>query len=248
MAFWLLFFIPLYYFGEVANEFPDTCRCWYYRINNLISPYSEFPLSSDGNTPIILIHGYRHDNSGWTPFRSALEEEKIGPVFAPNLLDPCGDIREMAHEIAAIVQYVHKKTGKPVILIGHSMGGLVAAYATQHLVPEGMIRASLSIGTPLKGTRLSRYGYGIAAFQMRHQNEFVNNLHIQMLYNPRTEYFCFGGARDPVIKPTSACLLRSSKQDPKHNTLFPDTGHAALLFDSEIIATLISVVKSLDNR
>lgn len=121
------------------------------------------PKDSDikvGKTPILMIHGQNFNESEWLLGRAFLRKKQYGSVFSlsydgllSNKFDQGiddyakGKVREKILEIA-------NKTGKnEVILMGHSMGGLIAAeYAEKIAKEDGItVRHVFTIGSPFHG-------------------------------------------------------------------------------------------------
>ncbi len=233
--------------SELSHDIPSIIKCWTHRYFDPIDQHSEFPTDMEGEIPIILIHGYMHDISGWKPFRNALQEVGLGPVYVPRLTNSSGDIRYSAKEIASVIRYILEQTGQSqVILIGHSMGGIVAAYCTQHYADEGTVKAVITIGAPLQGTRLAHLGFGKASRQMSYRSPFLQKLTAHMTYNPKTEYYCFGSIVDEVIKPYQNAFYKTP-DDLIHFRLYSDVGHQSYLFDEDVINEVILMIDALDN-
>ncbi len=108
--------------------------------------------------PILLIHGSRSNEAQWILGRQFLKKEEYGSVFSLNLdglasNDPTKGIDDYAQTVSEKIKEIKAKTGQnQVILIGHSMGGLVAGYYAQHLAPKGEIKHIMSVATPWQGT------------------------------------------------------------------------------------------------
>ncbi|GBE04033.1 MAG TPA: hypothetical protein ENH45_03605 [Nitrospirae bacterium] len=74
---------------------------------------------------------------------------------------PAGPIGIAVREFEYILKYVTEVfPGKPIAIIGHSRGGLVARKLMEKNVPE--IKALITVATPHKGSSLSRLGNYLA--------------------------------------------------------------------------------------
>ena len=78
-----------------------------------------------GRTGVLLLHGYVCNRGLWAPwlqrFRALgvpCQAITLGPVF--------GSIDGCLPQVDAAVQALTRQTGRPPLLVGHSMGGLVA--------------------------------------------------------------------------------------------------------------------------
>lgn len=84
---------------------------------------------SPGSAGVVLVHGAWHRGSSWAPVVTELERAGV-PVAAPDLPS---DGPGAGH--AELVDPVLAAAEGPVVLAGHSLGGLVAAVAAGRLDP-----------------------------------------------------------------------------------------------------------------
>ena len=239
-------------FGDsIFSDFQrDTPALWRYCLLRCLGSYEtsqKTPFTMEGDTPIILVHGYLNSNIVWIDFRKALEQAKLGPVYAPTLHSSVKDIRRSAKEIARLVENVREQNGgKPVILIGHSMGGLVSSTCAQFYTPPGSIKAVITIGSPLRGTKLAPLGYGKAVHQMQCGSPFLKKLNAEIMDHPQATYFCLGSANDQVVRPYQNSFYKEPDGD-SHFHLYTDIGHLSFLFHEDVINDLISMVHTLND-
>lgn len=114
-----------------------------------------------GKIPILLLHGSGFNQSEWVVGRQFLKKEQYGSVFSLNYdglvsNDPNKGIEDYARDkISAEVKRIKVLTGSDkVILMGHSMGGMIAGYYAEHFAEadEVNIEHVISIATPWQGT------------------------------------------------------------------------------------------------
>ncbi len=139
----------------------------------LIQPFEAFWLGPDrlgkaasARPPLLLIHGYQCNRGLWFWLRPRLEA--AGWTVATHDLEPVwGNIDYYAEGIEQRIDEVLAATGaRQVILVGHSMGGLVLrAYLRRH--GRDKVARIVTLGSPHQGTRLARLGLGRNARQMR---------------------------------------------------------------------------------
>lgn len=122
--------------------------------------------STGARPPLLLIHGYQCNRGLWFWLRPRLQA--AGWTVATHNLEPVwGNIDDYAQGIERRIDEVLTATGAArVILIGHSMGGLVLrAYLRRH--GRDKVARIVTLGSPHQGTRLARLGLGRNARQMR---------------------------------------------------------------------------------
>lgn len=96
-------------------------------------------MSGTGAARVVLVHGAWHRGSSWEPVSAELERAGI-PAVAPDL--PAGRPGAGHAELVAPVLDAAEGT---VVLVGHSLGGLVAAAAAGRLGAE-RVRALVLVG------------------------------------------------------------------------------------------------------
>lgn len=114
-----------------------------------------------GKTPIVLLHGNYFNESEFVVGRYFLNKEQYGSVFSFNLegylsidkekgIDDhaYGKAREKIKEITKITEC------NSVILLGHSMGGVIATFYAENIAEEDEIEANhvFTVDSPVKGT------------------------------------------------------------------------------------------------
>lgn len=124
---------------------------------------------------VVAIHGYGANRGSLRPLVLMLEAAGLGPVFAPNLPAAGASIEAYAQALEVEVRRVASATGRPVVIVGHSMGGLGArAYLARHGSRE--VAALVTLGSPHHGTRTAFLGAGPNARQMRPGSAFLQAL------------------------------------------------------------------------
>ncbi len=194
-----------------------------------------------GKTPILLLHGSGFNESEWVLGRQFLKKEKYGSVFSVNYdglvsNDPAKGIDDYAMEkVREKISEIAKQTAQSkVILIGHSMGGLIASYYAERLSAEDNIEVKLviTIASPWKGAPLlgclaeakkpKRYR------QMTPASPFLEELAARALTSRQEErrsYYTIGSTMDPMV-PAPASKL---SEDPSSDKTLTYLGHYGLV-------------------
>jgi pimeloyl-ACP methyl ester carboxylesterase len=108
--------------------------------------------------PILMVHGFLGMSSNWIFHRHRLNKGGVKNIFTIGLGSPFKSIEAYAEIVAKKIHEIKQLTGRDdVILVGHSMGGLVIdaykkLYANKN--PEDKIRIldTITVGTPITGT------------------------------------------------------------------------------------------------
>jgi triacylglycerol esterase/lipase EstA (alpha/beta hydrolase family) len=184
------------------------------------------PLPKDiktDTTPILLIHGNGFNEIQWALARYFLSGSEYGSVFTLNL---DGLLTNQSHlgidDYAKLVQIkiedIKKKTGRDdIIMSGHSMGGLVAAYYAEYLAKPEEVKGVISISTPWKKSALLGFTTHITKKcfpslfenpkryrQMRDENNFVTELLARM--SKKSYYYSMFSEGDEMVSGSSGRL------------------------------------------
>jgi triacylglycerol esterase/lipase EstA (alpha/beta hydrolase family) len=127
--------------------------------------------------------------------------------MAINLEPLFGSISDYSPLIEAAVATMHRQTGLPPVLVGHSMGGLAARAWRAEDPSAQRLHSLITIGTPHQGTVMARFGHGLAARQMRPHSAWLAQLQAQDTPAHARRTLCFYSACDNVVIPSTAAAL-----------------------------------------
>ncbi|MBU6446274.1 MAG: alpha/beta fold hydrolase, partial [Verrucomicrobia bacterium] len=176
--------------------------------------------------PILLVHGYLNHGSVWLLFKRHLQRKGLGPIYTINLGHPFRSIRFYAERVKAKAEDIALETGrKDLILIGHSMGGLVSSLYATCLAPPNTVTDVITIGSPLNGTPMARVGIGPNAREMQPSSALVQEVRAKMAQRPDIRFFHLATKSDQLVIPGTSAVI------PEHrNFIFEDLGHASMLY------------------
>lgn len=189
-----------------------------------------------GKIPILLIHGYGHDAGAWCYHRPRLAQSGIGPLFTIDLGSPTHSIGEYARRVQQKAEKIAAIAGtKNLILVGYSMGGLVAADYALRLAAEGTVKGVITIGSPFEGTRMAIFGNGLCAKQMHYRTPFLKGLKEKVVANGIIPFCHIGTHSDTIVRPASSSWPTGVSA---LKIIFEDFGHLSLLYSETITKTL----------
>ena len=208
----------------------------------------------NGNTPIILIPGSCSNKRSWDILRPFFQGENTGHVFAINLND-----HPVVNDPKTISEYAEVRLARKiedlkeqyfnsgyvldeVILIGHSMGGLVAAdYAVNQEENTGVkVKALGSLSTPWNGSSIADLLY---TDDLVPQKEFLTTsksriaLKNKLLEKSRQgdlSLYTFSSTFDPIVRPHSSELPVASE----NKILSKHHDHSSLMADPFLAQTI----------
>ena len=197
-----------------------------------------------GHMPVILVHGYVHNRSAFLAMARALRRAGFRHVHGFDYNPIVHDIPEIAGMLAAEVERVLAVTGQQrCMLVGHSMGGLVARYYVQLLGGEDTVDTVVTLGTPHRGTYTAYLGVGRAVEQLRPGGPLLRRLE-ETARPSDVRWIAYYTDLDALIVPAaSGKLVHPALQATNCKT--PNTGHLSLLLSGTVLR---GVVEHLANR
>jgi triacylglycerol lipase len=188
---------------------------------------------------VLFLHGYFCNSALWFAHR-ALARERGVPHIALTTEPAFGSIDDYLPAVKAAVQRLSAATGLPPVIVGHSMGGLVArAYvaaevatqvATEGAGAVSAVHRVITIGTPHHGTAHAERGVGDNARQMRLNSPWLAANAAQLPPEARSQFVCFYSNGDNIVAPTESAMLEGA--DNRH---IPATGHVNLIFAPAVL-------------
>ena len=191
------------------------------------------PPRPDGRRGVLLVHGFVCNRGLWNPWMRELRARGI-PFVAINLEPVFGSIDHYADIIEAAVARVEAATDMPVVLVGHSMGGVaIRAWCARFDASARMHRA-ITIGSPHQGTWLARFGSTVNGREMRLDNPWLAKLAIGETAAHRGRFTCFFGHCDNIVFPAASGMLPGAQ-----NIHVPGTAHMHMAFRPQVFNDVV---------
>ena len=188
--------------------------------------------------PVLLVHGYACNSGYWLPMSKLLTRAGISH-YGLDLEPPGASIDDFVPQVHAGVERLCAKTGSTqVIVLAHSMGGLVArAYLRRH--GAARIARVVTLGTPHHGTVLAGFGPGSNAVQMRRDSAWLASLGAGEADLQRKLFSSIYSVHDNIIAPQNSSELLGAR-----NVVFGAIGDVALGRHPEIMRCALAEIKS----
>jgi triacylglycerol lipase len=190
-------------------------------------------------TPVLLVHGYAHNRSGFLSMSRQLKRAGFRYVDGFNYNALTDGIPEAAARLSAEVERVLAATGASrVMLVGHSMGGMVARYYVQRLGGEDTVDTVVTMGSPHRGTYASYVGVGRAAAQLRPNSALLRELDDSARPGP-VRWIAYWSDLDAFVAPVTNAQLDHPAL-AAHNVRVRDTGHLSLLASGAVLRDIVA--------
>lgn len=189
--------------------------------------------------PVILIHGYFL--TPWTLGVLWWRLRSTGrPLYFLDYHPAFADIDRFVAQLAELVQRVCHAEGpepRPVDVVAHSMGGLIAArYIGRH---PGRVRRLVAVGSPFGGTRTWGLSPGHAVAQMRPGSEFLRETVLSGGFPGETQVTSIYSTFDQTIVPCESSRLEGEGVE---NVELEGVGHTVLPLHPSVA---VAVVRAL---
>lgn len=239
---------------HVINVFQATALDVFAKLLCLILlPYRQTRLDpgpediTANDVPILLIPGYLENSAVWIYHRYHYQRAGLKNIFTIDLGYPFSSIENYAEIVREKIKKIKALTGNHRIhLIGHSMGGIVAAYYTVHMAEQDGVEVKkfITLGSPFEGTVMSKFGIGKCTRQMSRSSSFLKEL-TRSLSKSKARCFCQASLVDLIVFPGLSAAPVS--QGFSMIKIYDDLGHISFLFSDDVIKSDIKFLNNIHN-
>ena len=197
------------------------------------------PASAPCARPTILVHGVLVNDGVWFGFRRHLIRAGVRGVYTVNYGPPHADIEHYAAQLAAKISAVRAATGaERVVLVGHSMGGLVSrAYLRRYGTAN--VDRIITIGTPHHGSVLAWSFPGRSLAEMRPGNTWLMELNRNEREPSPVPIASIWSRHDSMVVPQASSELACAD-----NLAIVGVGHNAMLSDIAVLERTAELLKA----
>lgn len=182
---------------------------------------------------VLFVHGFFCNRGIWNPWMSALRSRGI--PFAAVTLEPLfGSIDAYAATIDAAVSSLERATGRPPVLVGHSMGGLAIRSWLGRMGSPERCHHVVTIGSPHRGTAMAARSFATNVRQMQIGSAWLADLARREPPSSARRFTCFWSRCDNIVFPTRNATLEGADNRQLH--AMP---HVAMARHPEILAEIV---------
>ncbi len=195
-------------------------------------------------TSVLFIHGYLHHQLAWLWFIHKFKKQTGNKfkLFSINISSTFASMATSSKLIKnKIIDIKNQTNFSKLVLIGHSMGGILASYYCEYLAKPNEVDMIIAIGSPFKGTYLANFGIGQSAEEMLPNSNFLKEL-MSRIKQSTVSYFSIASKIDNCIPLQSALLYEN--MEANNNFILKDHGHLRLLISPQVIQQVSNWVSS----
>ena len=166
----------------------------------------QLPADAQGRRGLLLVHGFVCNRGIWNPWWPTLRAHGV-PCIAVNLEPLFGPIERYVPQIEAAVQHLSRATGRPPLVVAHSMGGLAVRAWLREVDGDARVHGVVTVGTPHRGTWLGHFGAAANTRQMRWRSPWLDELAGREPAGRYGRFTCFYSHCDNVVFPCTTATL-----------------------------------------
>lgn len=194
-----------------------------------LEPWLQNTDTESDSPPVLLIHGIYCNRAVWRWMQRRLATLGVPNAIAINLEPPFAGIDDCAEQLSRHIERVClASNAQRVVLVGHSMGGLVArAYAQSG--GGSRVAKIITLGSPHHGSALAHLAVGAAGRQLRPGNSWLLAFNAQGCAPASVPIVSLYTRHDSFVVPAESAHLASAT-----NVALAGIGHLSLLFSPTV--------------
>jgi len=193
--------------------------------------------SSPCQTPIILVPGYQMNRWSLAPLQYYLYRCGYHNIWAINNPILKDDVLVFVEHLKEKIDlYYEQNQQRKIIVIGHSMGGLISRHYIEKYGSE-KVAATISMGTPYRGTKTYRLGRGTVGRQFKPGSDICN-----ITDAPSLPHLIIRSTRDWVVVP-----FENTHLDNANEMIITNAGHLGMLVSVPVFQKIHHFVDELPN-
>ena len=199
---------------------------------------AELSTDSGQDTILLFVHGFFSNAGFWIPFKRYLCSQNLHALYTINLDPEFLSIDSFADQLAARVQQIRAVHGQQkLVLIGHSMGGLVCR-SYIHRYGGDAVHKVITLGSPHYGTVLAYLLFGPNLTQMRPGSAWLNQLNAKSTSVPISTHY---SVHDNIVAPQANACLAGAR-----TFVLAGVGHLSMAFSRHLMASVVEDIRSSD--
>lgn len=176
-------------------------------------------------TAVVFLHGLFHNRSAFGFLKNRLAWEGYRRFYELNLATTRYSIASLSDQVRRTLDRItHLPRFKKVVIVAHSMGGIIARHYLQKRFGDGKVSHLVTLGTGHQGVSLSRFSPLPHLHELGTESALLQELN-ELPAPSYTKVLNLYGANDLIIRPKA-----HAEWPGMVNERLSETGHLSILF------------------
>lgn len=197
------------------------------------------PTAADGPPSargVVLVHGFLCNRGFWTPWMKVLRSR--GHPFVAVTMEPAfGAIDDYVGTLDEAVRRVTAATGRPPVVVGHSMGGLAVRAWLRARKADARVHRVITLGSPHQGAWAARFSQSANGRQMVPGGDWLRQLAQDEPPGRAALFTCFYSNCDNAVYPTATAML-----DGADNRFVEGLAHVQMAFHPPVVRDCLDLI------
>lgn len=189
---------------------------------------------------VLFVHGFMAAGAVFDPMRAHVEATAAVETLQLTY-GPLDRFEAIADRLGSLVRLASR--GRPVTLVGHSLGGLLARWYLQELGGAvdggGPVDRLVTLASPHGGTRAARFAPGSLGEALRPGSRVVERLREGRSRASQVTHVAVVAGRDRMITPP----MSAAEIEDADLHVIADLGHNEALFDPRVLDLVARFVR-----
>ena len=196
------------------------------------------------DTPVVLVHGYGHNRSGWFGLERRLRDAGFTSVHTMNYVAFGREgVPELAARLADRVEAIRELTGAPrVHLVGHSNGGILLRWFVQELGGDQVVGTAITVASPHEGTLAAMAAPGPCGRDLRPGSLVMRRL-AATAQPSSVRWIAYYTNLDALVVPARSAMLRAPALRAT-NILVKDHGHLGMIVSPRVARGIVAQLEA----
>lgn len=220
----------------MLNETWATLAAFFY-LHPVAEWFNRDPPPGAPGTPVLFIHGFLSNAGFWHPLKKWLAQAGQRNSYAVTLGPPFAPLDDLAAELAQQVERIYARADAPLVLVAHSMGGLIARACLERGRAPGRVKKLITLGSPHHGTGAAFFLFGANTRQMRPGSAWLRQYDERLAAGHPVPVLSVYSRHDNIVFPQDSSVLPHAR-----NLALTGLGHMAMAFAPEIRKMLLTEI------
>ncbi len=200
----------------------------------------KIPKKATETVPILMTHGLYHNRTAWLMMKPRLKKAGYSNLHTWSYNSFTTSFPELVLELRRrILKLYVKNNNQKIVLIGHSLGGLIIKGAVSDPVVAEKISRIITLGTPFRGSLLAKIAIGRLGRSLHPESSLFEINHSNSAMKPIPKTAIFSPVDEMVIPWKNLKPLESGWEKLPCSSM----GHVAMLYSSQTVSIIVKLIQ-----